>query len=70
MTREQKLRKVILTLTSLEAEAFEFAAGNTIDADDILESLFPSARERLAAKRSMQKLRSAIKCRNNKRIEQ
>jgi len=53
-------KTVTVALTILEARALSHAAGEATMAPDIMEALFPSIPERVAARRAQQKLDRAI----------
>ena len=55
------MSKVTLELTLLEARAMQWAAEESTDHPDVMESLFQNGRERLAAWRAVKKLRSALR---------
>ena len=54
-------RKVKLELTFSEARNLSYAAGNSIDYPDVMDSLFPEGSPRNAAYRGFEKLNDAIR---------
>ena len=53
-------KHVCLSLTEAEAAAMWHALGNSVDHQDVMESMFPDSASRLAAYRASRKLRAAL----------
>ena len=53
--------KFEVTMTIKEAESLSFAAGNSCEAPDIMESLFPNGHDRAAGYRAYEKFNDALR---------